>query len=127
MRNALAAVMVAIATLSLSACGGGSPEDAVDTGAETNTYRGESLTCVKDGYAKGKVRTCDFTAFYIEHPALLSESIADADSEGVWWGTYEGEPLPCYREGNGEYKTLSCDYEWFYALHPDLLDSAQKS
>jgi predicted small lipoprotein YifL len=121
MRNALAAAMLALATLSLTACGGGSPDDAASTGVETNTYRGiEDLACIEDGAGNTKVRTCDYAAFYAEHPALLAESIDDADTEGVWWTTYLDEPMPCYREGKGNMATLSCDYEWFYSLNPDL-------
>ena len=76
-------------TLSLTACGGDSPDDPRGTGTEVNTYRGiEDLTCIKDGMAKTNVRTCDYAAFYAEHPDLLTESIDDADPEGVWWTTY---------------------------------------
>lgn len=120
MRKTFAALAAALLALSLSACQGDSADNPEDTGTETNTYRGEALTCVEDGAGKSKVRTCDFEAFYATHPTLLPQSIDDADTEGVWWGTYKGEPLPCYKERAGSYATLSCDFAWFHALHPSV-------
>lgn len=119
MRTALAAIMVTIATLSLTSCGG-SVDSPRDTGAETNTYRGLDITCIKDGMGNTKVRTCDYAAFYAAHPDLLAESADEADTEGVWWTTYRGENMPCYKEGLASNNTLSCDFAWFYALNPDL-------
>lgn len=115
-------IVAAIALgLSLSACGGGSVDDAADTGVETNTYRGETLTCIEAGLLKSKVRTCDFEGFYNTHPSLLDQSAEDFDNDGVWWTTYRDEPMPCYREGRADYRTLSCDFAWFSHAHPNLL------
>ena len=120
MRKTFTATLLAALALSLTACGSGSPEDPNSIGTETNTYRGESLTCIKGGLAKTNVRTCDYNLFYANNPDLLTQSADDFDAEGVWWATYRGESLPCYKEGMSETNTLSCDYVWFYANHPDL-------
>lgn len=58
----------------MSACSGGSLDDTAGTGTEANTYRGETLTCIEDGIANQRVRTCDFDAFYALHPDLLNAS-----------------------------------------------------
>jgi len=72
MRKFKIAALTAVAGIALVGCA--NAEQAVDDSDTTVTvidYRGYDLTCVASAYDRSLSLSCDFWAFYIEHPELL--------------------------------------------------------
>lgn len=98
--------------LILTACSGGSIDDLRGASAETITYRGEDLACLRIGVGKTASMTCDFDSFYEARPDLLLDR--STDEEGTYWISNEGSPLACVKKGAGETTRIACDWARFY-------------
>jgi ABC-type enterochelin transport system substrate-binding protein len=114
------------AALALSGCGptgDWSYSDPKEVRTEANDYRGNDLRCVKTGAAESRTLSCDFDAFYAEHPDLLVEAASTGEaSDDIHWVEYDNAKLPCFREGFSKNLVMSCDFVWFNTMNAERLD-----
>lgn len=98
-RLVIAAVISAVTLIGLTGCSGSKPSDAAGTDTMVKQYRGEDLTCVRQGAIETKVITCDFAGFYAAHPGLLDHPEPAEGEKGTYWAKYKDQPSPATRKG----------------------------